>query len=65
MGLIKCPECQHDVSDKAAACPKCGYPIAAYTQSAQPQTESNKYVFSLRKNSKLQNLSLTNQKAIC
>lgn len=29
MALIKCSECQNDVSDKAIACPKCGAPIAA------------------------------------
>lgn len=28
MALISCPECQHQVSTKAAACPQCGYPIA-------------------------------------
>lgn len=27
MALIKCPECGSDVSDKAASCPKCGFPI--------------------------------------
>lgn len=27
MAIIKCPECQNEVSDKAAACPKCGCPI--------------------------------------
>lgn len=27
MALLKCPECAHDVSDKAVACPNCGYPI--------------------------------------
>ncbi len=27
MGLINCPECQRPVSDKAAACPQCGYPL--------------------------------------
>lgn len=25
--LIKCPECELQVSDKAAACPHCGYPL--------------------------------------
>lgn len=25
--LLKCPECQGNVSDKAAACPSCGCPI--------------------------------------
>lgn len=28
MALINCPECGRRVSDKAAACPGCGYPIA-------------------------------------
>lgn len=27
MALLKCPECAHDVSDKAVSCPNCGYPI--------------------------------------
>lgn len=27
MALIKCSECGSEVSDKAAACPKCGNPI--------------------------------------
>jgi hypothetical protein len=30
MPLIKCPECSKSVSDKAAACPHCGHPIAGY-----------------------------------
>jgi len=28
MGLIKCPECNNEVSDQAKACPKCGYGIS-------------------------------------
>lgn len=28
MALIKCPECGKDVSDRAAACPNCGFPIS-------------------------------------
>lgn len=32
MALIKCPECGREVSDKAAACPHCGYPLAAMTK---------------------------------
>lgn len=28
MALIKCPECNHDVSDKATICVNCGFPIA-------------------------------------
>lgn len=27
MALIKCPECNHEVSEKAPTCPKCGHPI--------------------------------------
>ena len=27
MPLIKCPECGHEVSDKAFSCPNCGNPI--------------------------------------
>lgn len=27
MALIKCTECGHDVSDRAAACPNCGCPM--------------------------------------
>lgn len=28
MALIKCPECNHDVSTLATACPNCGCPIS-------------------------------------
>ena len=28
MAIIKCPECGHQVSDKAATCPSCGVGIA-------------------------------------
>ncbi len=27
--LVDCPECEQRVSDRAAACPQCGFPIAA------------------------------------
>jgi hypothetical protein len=30
MALIQCPECQKQISDKAAACPHCGCPIIAH-----------------------------------
>lgn len=33
MALIKCPECKKDVSDKATACPHCGYPIEEYVKN--------------------------------
>ena len=28
MALIKCPECECQISSNAECCPKCGYPIA-------------------------------------
>lgn len=39
MALITCPECGHSVSDKAAACPHCGYPMEKSKQ-AQKQLVS-------------------------
>lgn len=33
MALLKCPECGHDVSDKASYCMNCGYPIQEYIAS--------------------------------
>jgi len=27
MALVRCPECSGQVSDRAASCPKCGYPL--------------------------------------
>lgn len=35
MALITCPECHGQVSDKAAACPHCGYPIAVNNPQEQ------------------------------
>lgn len=33
MAIIKCPECGHNVSDKAPACPSCGVEIAGRVRS--------------------------------
>lgn len=41
MALLKCPECNHDVSDKAAACPHCGYPMNSPT-STKPRIRNGK-----------------------
>jgi hypothetical protein len=30
MALINCPECEGIVSDKAAACPHCGFPMQSH-----------------------------------
>ncbi len=40
MALIQCPECQHNVSDKAMACPKCGFPVVEYLPSILNNKES-------------------------
>ena len=34
MALMKCPECSREISDKAAACPSCGHPMAVQTSGA-------------------------------
>ena len=31
--LIECPECAKQVSDRAAACPSCGFPIAEHVRA--------------------------------
>lgn len=35
MGLIRCPECGYEVSDKAVACVKCGFPLAEYVRKRE------------------------------
>lgn len=41
MVLIKCPECNHDVSDKALSCPNCGYPLNTIA-STKPRIRNGK-----------------------
>lgn len=36
MALIKCPQCNRQVSDKAPACPQCGYPVAQVLSPTVP-----------------------------
>lgn len=43
MALMKCPECGHDVSDKAESCPNCGYKIVK-TQGQSEQASSENWV---------------------
>lgn len=41
MSLLSCPECRHTVSDKAFACPGCGYPMTTSTvKSTRPKAKS-------------------------
>lgn len=43
MALIACPECARQVSDKAEACPQCGYPVrAACSRSPAGSTSPGK-----------------------
>ena len=37
MALIDCPECNTEVSDQAAACPKCGYGLNQTGIAKQPK----------------------------
>ena len=41
MALLKCPECAHDVSDKAVSCPNCGYPMNT-PSSTKPRIRNGK-----------------------
>jgi hypothetical protein len=52
MALINCSECDHEVSEKAEACPKCGNPIAPVRRApmaAQPTSPVKKTVSGARK----------------
>lgn len=41
MALLNCPECNHNVSDKAFTCPNCGYPMNTPT-SPKPRVRNGK-----------------------
>jgi Domain of unknown function (DUF4328) len=42
MALIECPESKHRISDRAVACPSCGFPITpSVSPGVQPHTTSN------------------------
>jgi hypothetical protein len=44
MSIIKCKECQNDISDKAAVCPKCGAPVEKpKVQEEQTRTHQPTY----------------------
>ncbi len=40
MSLINCPECNKEISDKAASCPHCGFPLLQ-EQPGSPSRKSN------------------------
>lgn len=41
MALIKCPECGHEVSDKAETCPSCGYEVIQKSWAIQKSICAN------------------------
>lgn len=47
MALINCPECGRQVSDKAPACPDCGYPINAVSQPNGIKEDNNQKIANL------------------
>jgi len=48
MPLIKCPDCETDVSDRAPNCIKCGYPIKELIQNEVIDTELEKVVAQIK-----------------
>ena len=40
MALVNCPECNNEVSNKAMACPKCGYPLSSVKSVVEEQKKS-------------------------
>lgn len=51
MALIKCPECGKEISDKAKACPNCGFCTEYEKESKVIQENTNKEVLNEEKNS--------------
>lgn len=49
MALIKCPECGREVSDKAPACPNCGYPLDS---AVEKDTQVQKIIVDEKEKSK-------------
>ena len=41
MPLIQCPECNHSVSDKAVACPNCGFPMETESETVKFDQKSS------------------------
>jgi len=54
MALIKCPECQSEISDQALTCPRCGFPLK---KGASSESDANKIV-----EKKIQTIQLTGKK---
>ena len=62
MALIKCPECGKEVSDKAKACPNCGYPIASTQDEMDESVEKGNSPGSDNKHLATENPAMTKKK---
>ena len=43
MTLIKCPECNKEISDKASSCPHCGYPLPKKEEKNKPKETKKRF----------------------
>lgn len=41
MALIKCPECENEISNRAASCPNCGMPMRQVASTSAPVSHQN------------------------
>ena len=41
MSIIKCPECQKEISDTSTSCPNCGCPLSNETENIICQEQQN------------------------
>lgn len=59
MGLIKCPECGKEISDKAEICVNCGFPIKNYLKEKGERSDylqpENKEIETVQKDSFMEN----------
>lgn len=44
MALIKCPECGKEISERASACPHCGYPINHHSSQQRAEDYTPKKI---------------------
>ena len=47
MALIKCQECGEEISDQAAVCPHCGYPVKKIERKAEIKVSLKRKVLPL------------------
>ena len=52
MALIKCPECGKEISDQAANCPNCGFPVNKSDSQSVPTTQSHEEIIEKAKHNK-------------